>query len=175
MIISYKIRLREKRIIDALNDYTWHADKELALLDAMLPLTMTYAQYLADYTYELRYLNLRRRSFGIETLDGKHIGNCAYYRVDENRGDTEIGIMIGDRDYWNKGYGTDAIMTLGGHIFGETSLSRIYLKTLDWNHRAQKCFEKCGFTACGDMDRSGYRFVLMEMHRQQWEDSQDGE
>jgi len=169
MIISNKIRLREKRLVDALNDYIWHTDPELAQLDAAPLLAMTFSRYLSNYASELRYSPSTRYSFAIETQDGKHIGNCVYYGVDETKGEAELGIMIGDRDYWDKGYGADTVTTLVSYIFRRTNLNRIWLKTLDWNTRAQKCFQKCGFTPCGHMVRDGFNFVLMEMHRKQRE------
>ena len=170
MIIGSKIRLREKRLADALNNYAWQTDPELAQLDAALQLTVTFPQYLSGYASELRYSLSTRRPFAIETLDGKHIGNCVYYGIDGVRGEAELGIVIGDRDYWDKGYGADAVVTLVRHIFSQTNLERIYLKTLDWNIRAQECFQKCGFTPYGHMVRDGFDFVLMEMYREQGEE-----
>lgn len=170
MIIGDKIRLREKRLADALDDYSWQADFELARLDAASQLTMTFPQYLSDYTSELRYVSPTRHPFAVEVLDGKHIGNCVYYGVDETKGEAELGIVIGNRNYWDKGYGTDAVITLVSYIFRQTNLNRIYLKTLDWNDRAQKCFQKCGFTPYGHMVRDGFSFVLMEIRRKQWEE-----
>jgi RimJ/RimL family protein N-acetyltransferase len=169
MITGNKIRLREKRLVDALDDYIWQTDPELARLDATPPLTTTFAQYLSNYASELRYLPLTRHSFAVETLDGKHIGNCVYYGVDEAKGEAELGVVIGNRDYWDKGYGADAVATLLSYIFHQSNFNRIYLKTLDWNTRAQKCFQKCGFTTYGHMVRDGFNFVLMEIHREQWE------
>ncbi len=78
--------------------------------------------------------------------------------------------MIGDRDYWDKGNGTDAVMALVHHIFNNTWLNRLHLKTLDWNLRAQKCFEKSGFTPCGKSSQDAYNFVLMEITRRQWQE-----
>ena len=81
--------------------------------------------------------------------------------------------MIGDRNYWNKGYGVDVISALLEHIFQETKVNRVHLKTLDWNARAQKCFQKCGFTPCGELTRDGYSFMLMEISRKDWESRPD--
>jgi len=95
-----------------------------------------------------------------------HIGNCMYYDLDERRGQTELGIMIGDRDYWNGGYGTDAVVTLVEHIFKTiSSINKIYLHTLDWNDRARKSFAKAGFVEVREVKRDGQNFVLMEMVR----------
>jgi len=170
MIISSKIRLRDKRLADALDDYMWRTDAELARLDAAPLLTTTFSRYLSDYADELRY-SIRHR-FAVETLDGKHIGNCSYYSIDEAKDEAELGIMIGNRDYWDKGYGTDTVTTLVNYIFHQTKLKRIYLKTLDSNIRAQKCFQKCGFTPYGHMVRDGFSFTLMEINRKQWQEQQ---
>ena len=169
MIFGDKVLLREKRSSGAHNDYLWQTDQELVELDASPMLTMPFSHYLLDYALQLRSSALIRRPFAMETFDGKHIGNCSYYNVEGTKGEAEVGILIGDRDYWDKGYGTDAITALVSHIFEETRLKRLYLKTLDWNKRAQQCFNKCGFTPCGQLYQDGYNFVLMELHRKGWE------
>jgi len=170
MIIGSKIKLRGKRLSDANNDYTWQIDPELARLDAISTLVISFPEYLSVYASELRYPSSTRRSFAIETLDGKHIGNCVYYGINKTKKEAELGIMIGNRDYWGKGYGADAVTTLLNYIFSEINFKRIYLKALDWNHRAQKCFKKCGFTPYGHMVRNRFSFVLMEIDRKQWEE-----
>jgi RimJ/RimL family protein N-acetyltransferase len=170
VIIGNKVRLREKRLADAQNDYSWQTDPELARLDAAPQLAITFSEYLSNYTSELRYLSSVKYSFAVEVLDGKHIGNCVYYGVNKTNGEAELGIVLGNRDYWDKGYGTDAVNTMVNYIFYQTNLNRIYLKTLDWNTRAQKCFQKCGFTPYGHMVRDGFNFVLMEIHRKRWEE-----
>ena len=169
MITGNKIVLRGKRLTDARDDYTWKTDPELVRLDAAPRLTTSFPQYLLDYTSELRGSHSIRHNFAIETRDGKHIGNCGYYGIDETKGEAELGIVIGNRDYWDKGYGTDAVATLVNHIFRQTNLRRIYLKTLDWNERSQKCFKKCGFILNGRLVKDGFSFVLMEIYRKQWE------
>ena len=168
MLIGNKVMLRNKRLADARDDYIWRTDPELARLDATPRLATSFPQYLLDCTIELRYSSLIRRQFAIDTLDGKHIGNCVYYDINLTKGEAEVGIVIGNRDYWDKGYGGDAVACLLNHIFCETNLNRVYLKTLDLNQRAQKCFQKCGFIPYGHRNKDGYRFVLMEIHRNQW-------
>lgn len=165
MIKGTKVVLREKRLEDAANDYLWKRDAELASLDATIPLDMTYSEYLFVYAEELHFANAGGHRFAIETLDGKHIGNCTYYNLDEHKGEAEIGILIGDRAYWNKGYGADVIITLISQIFEETNIKRIYLHTLEWNIRAKKCFQKCGLVSCGRVHRAGHDFVMMEIKR----------
>jgi RimJ/RimL family protein N-acetyltransferase len=169
MISGDKVKLREKRLADAADDYAWLIDAELAALDAAPLSTTTFPQYLAEYASDLRYPPTIRHQFAIETREGKHIGNCTYYGIDSDKGEAELGIMIGNRDYWDKGYGTDAIATLLEYVFGKTKLNRLYLKTLVNNRRAQKCFTKCGFTPYGHLKKDGYSFILMEQNREEWE------
>ena len=170
MLRTCRIVLRDKDPADAFDDYAWETDPELSKLDAAPVSHITYSQYLSDYTWDLRIPRSNSRQFAVDTLTGKHIGNCSYYNLDRTRGETEMGIMIGDRDFWNKGYGVDTITTLLDHIFQNLKVNRVHLKTLDWNARAQKCFMKCCFKECGRSTMDGYNFMLMEVFRKEWED-----
>jgi len=169
MIIGSKAILRKKRLDDAWDDYTWETDPELAQLDAAPLVAMTFSRYFSDYASVLNTSLTNSRRFAIDTLAGKHIGNCSYYNTDEIEGETELGIMIGNRDFWDRGYGTDAVTTLVNYIFCQTKLKRICLKTLGSNNRAQRCFQKCGFTTYGHLVKDGFSFVLMGIYREQAE------
>jgi RimJ/RimL family protein N-acetyltransferase len=160
-----KVKLRRKRIADAPLDYAWKTDAELAELDAAPQPRISFQQYLSEYGRELHHPSSNRKQFAIETLAGKHIGNCTYYNINNTRGEAELGIMIGDRDYWDKGYGANAITALVNYILQHTKLNRIYLKTLVSNTRAQRCFTKCGFIPYGQKKLDGYNFMLMELYR----------
>jgi ribosomal-protein-alanine N-acetyltransferase len=169
------IRLREKNLSDVRNDYAWQSDPELCRFDAVPVLTLPFAVYLLDYTTEIKKKRRNRFPLAIETFDGRHIGNCTCYEIDEKKGETQFGIMIGDPAYRDKGYGRDVVRTVVDHVFLTTGLDRIYLKTLDWNLRARKCFTSCGFIPCGEMKRDGYKFVLMELDRERWEKGRNGD
>ena len=166
-IQGQKVVLREKRLEDAEDDYAWRSDPELAAFDAVAPLRTSLSDFLVIYREELRYPSPRQRSLSIEDMDGVHIGNCMYYDVSEQKGQAELGIMIGRKDYWSQGYGSDAVVTLVRHLFETTTLSRVYLHTLKWNERAQKAFQKAGFAPIGETQRNGQVFVAMEIFRRQ--------
>ena len=167
-ISGQKVRLRRKKLTDVRDDFNWQSDPELAKLDAAPMLKASFPVYLMDYTEQIHRPEPKRYPLAIETHEGKHIGNCTCYDIDEKKSEAQVGIMIGDRDYWDKGYGADAITTLVDHIFQNTLLNRIYLKTLDWNIRAQKCFRNCGFTEYTRIVRNGHNFLYMELKREQW-------
>jgi RimJ/RimL family protein N-acetyltransferase len=168
MIKGNRIILRDKSIEDVINDYKWETDPELAALDATIPVKLPFGKYKQDYTEEIRHPYFASCRFAIETIDGKHIGNCAYYHISERIGETELGIMIGDKEYWNQGFGVDVVSTLLNYIFENTALKRVYLKTLASNYRAQTCFRKSGFKPYVRLVRDGYDFLFMEIYRREW-------
>ena len=169
MIKGKLVTLREKRLEDAYQDYQWRIDEELATLDATTPLRMSYNNYLRLIEDELKRPVPWSQRFAVDTHDGKLIGNCMYYDIDAEKSQCELGIMIGDRNYWSKGYGTDVVKTAVTHIFQTTELERVYLHTLTSNYRAQKSFTKAGFTPICEKQRDGYEFVFMEIRRTKWE------
>ena len=158
-----KVNLRPKRLQDAVDDYRWRQDVELCQLDAAITISCSFEEFLENYIEDLNSPGKSCR-FAIATQDGKHIGNCSYFNIDETKKDAEMGIMIGDRTYWNRGYGADAILATLNHFFSQTSIKRVYLKTLNWNIRAHRCFQKCGFVPCGQINYGDYTFILMETH-----------
>ena len=163
-----RIILRDKRSDDAENDYRWRSDPELARLDAAIPLTMSFERYLKLFEDQMRYPTPGSHHYSIDTLDGRFIGNCMYYDMDTVNLEAELGIVIGDRDYWSDGYGYDAVTTLLDHMFNARNLKRVYLHTLEWNGRAQKSFSKCGFNAVRPVRRMAHDFILMDVLRDDW-------
>ena len=163
-----RIILRDKHIDDAELDYIWRSDPELARLDAAYPLTMTYDRFLKIYQDQLKYPTPGSHHFAAVTHEGKFIGNCMYYDLDSVNMEAELGIVIGDRDYWGNAFGYDAVTTLLEYLFTERNLKRVYLHTLEWNERAQRCFARCGFQEVRKVRRMSYDFILMEVKRDDW-------
>jgi len=173
IINSSRVKLRSKVLSDAHEDYKWQTDPELVRLDAASLLNISFTQYLSEYSFEFRYPTIDRKEFAVETLDGTRIGNCVYYDINTVKGEAQLGVLIGERDYWDIGYGTDTVNALISHIFLETNLHRIFLKTLDWNTRAQNCFRKCGFKEYGYLEKNGNHFILMEINKEIWQEMQE--
>lgn len=157
------VRLREKTVEDAERDYSWRTDQELAAYDAARPLTVRFTNFVSTMAEELKYPAAHRRTYGVEDIaSGKHIGNVMYYGYDAAQREAEIGITIGDRDFWSRGYGVDVVQAMLGFLFEEKRLRRVYLHTLTWNYRAQKSFQRAGFERIRQVARGGYEFVYME-------------
>lgn len=164
-----KVRLRRKRLSDAPVDYAWRRDPELARFDAASPLRSSYSDFLVTYREDIDYPSPFRRVYAIEDLDGQHIGNVMYYNIDERRKEAELGITIGDKRYWSRGYGRDSVQTFLRYLFEDIGLRRVYLNTLDWNVRAQHAFQAAGFSSCGVNRRGLHTFITMEIRREEWE------
>ncbi|MHA1647370.1 MAG: GNAT family N-acetyltransferase [Promethearchaeota archaeon] len=72
------------------------------------------------------------------------IGNCSI-RLDWKNRVGSLGIMIGEKSAWNKGYGTEAMKLLVEYGFRELNMNRIELEVFASNPRAKRCYEKVGF------------------------------
>jgi len=87
-----------------------------------------------------------RQAFAIRTLaDDRLIGLIGLYTIFWSQREAFMGIQIGERDYWGRGYGTDALQTLLRYAFDELNLQRVSLSFLEGNERAGRSYEKCGF------------------------------
>jgi len=166
--------LRAKKFSDVDRDYSWRSDPELAELDATTPIRLSLDEYGRHYNDEINYPSPWSVRYAIETNEGVHIGNAMYYDIDRSKSQCELGIMIGNRDYWSRGYGTDAVLTLLRAIFEESALERVYLHTLAFNERAQKAFRKAGFTDLEPVHRDRKDFLKMEVLSEAWFDTFGG-
>ena len=77
------------------------------------------------------------------------IGNCGFMDIDHVNQTAEVGIFIGNKNYWNKGYGTEALSLLIDYGFKALNLHNVLLKVYEYNKRAIKCYEKIGFRQIG--------------------------
>ena len=77
------------------------------------------------------------------------IGNCGYDSIDHINQTAGIGIFIGNKNYWSKGYGTEALSLLMDYGFKVLNLHSIFLNVYSFNERAIKCYEKVGFKIIG--------------------------
>ncbi|MEX0749816.1 MAG: GNAT family protein [Dehalococcoidia bacterium] len=95
-------------------------------------------------------------NFAIETKDGVHIGSVGFHYVNPENRKATLGITIGDKEYWSKGYGTDAMLTMLRFGFEEMNLRRIDLSVDEDNERAIACYRRCGFVEEGRLREERY-------------------
>ena len=105
----------------------------------------------------------------IDNATNELIGNCGYDSIDHINQTAGIGIFIGNKNYWNKGYGTEALILLMDHGFKALNLHNIHLSVYSFNERAIKCYEKIGFTKIGKRretllrGKTRYDIILMDI------------
>ena len=85
----------------------------------------------------------------IDLKTDKIIGTVGLHEIDHLNRTATLGIFIGDRDYRSKGYGTEAIQLILDFGFNFLNLNNIDLDLMEFNQRALKCYEKCGFKEIG--------------------------
>lgn len=89
-------------------------------------------------------------TFVIVTLeDDKMIGSVSLEEINSINRTATLGIFIGDKEYRNKGWGTEAIQLILEYGFHYLNLQNIKLDLMEFNERALKCYQKCGFKEYG--------------------------
>lgn len=109
--------------------------------------------------YETHLKDTTSKIYAIETLEGEHIGNVGLESICLHDRKAELGIFIGKKNFWGKGYGTEAVQLALKLAFEGLNLNKVYLRTFVTNVRAQRCYEKAGFVKEGllrqDMFKNG--------------------
>lgn len=107
--------------------------------------------------------------------DGRPIGNLGLMDIDEGNARGTLGISIGEKGEWGRGYGTEAIRLVLGFAFGEMGLRRVELCTDEDNERGIRCYEKCGFVREGVLRQYRLRrgepinCLMMSVLRNEWQ------
>jgi len=180
MIVGKRVRLRAVDRTDLPRFVVWMNDTQVTR-----GLLVAQPMSLADEEKWFEQMQTRPKEehvLGIEiaTPDGRweHIGNCSFHNVDWRSRVAEVGIVIGEKQYWGQGYGSDAMRLLLRHGFNTLNLNRIYLHVFENNPGAIRSYEKVGFVHEGrlreDIFKEGrYLDVLvMSVLRSEWHDSE---
>ena len=113
--------------------------------------------------------------FAIRALeDGRLLGDADLTVINWGGREAFVGIGIGEREFWGKGYGTDAMGLILRYAFTELNLRRVSLNVFEFNQRALRSYEKAGFQLEGRqrqfIQREGRRWdlVYMGILREEW-------
>jgi len=106
--------------------------------------------------------------FSIRTLDDDRlVGEIGLDGVEWSHGESFVGISLGERQDWGKGYGTDAMRVILRYAFTELNLARVSLDVFEYNPRAIRSYVKTGFKVEGRarqfLNRDGRRWDLIFM------------
>jgi RimJ/RimL family protein N-acetyltransferase len=147
MLKGTRVLLRPMQQEDVARQHEFNQDLEIYGLDCSYPRVAPLARAQAFYDSRSQAAD-DLAAFAIEA-DGKYIGYCSLMDLQNRYGNFELGIMIGDRAYWGRGYGRETIQLLLEYGFHYVGARRIALTTNAKNERAIRCYLACGFVEEG--------------------------
>lgn len=105
----------------------------------------------------------------VDKASDELIGNVGLLNVNHLHRTAEIGIFIGDKRFWGKGYGREAMGLLIDYAYAKLNLNNIMLRVYAFNERAVRCYEALGFKKVGELrealtvNRKSYDVILMDL------------
>lgn len=161
IITGNTISLKPSQAGDSWQFDTWNNDPEVT----------KYREVSGQDTPKLKSL-----SFGIyHNQTSKLIGDLGISCIDTKNKHAEIGLSIGDKNYWGKGYGTEAVKAVCEFCFSKLNLNKVYLDVWEENERAIKCYLKCGFKVDGVLRDHVWKYdkfhnkLVMSILKSEWE------
>ena len=131
----------------AKSEVRWQRDSEfhrLADIDPAILFSETRIRQWQEEKLEKGF-HPKRYPFSVRTLaEDKLIGFIGLW-VDLTHSEAWIGVGIGERDFWGKGYGTDMMKLALQYAFVELNMYRVSLGLHEYNPRALRSYEKVGF------------------------------
>ncbi len=152
MLKGDKVILRAIRPDDLERLAEFRNDVELNLLAGSLPAPTTLHEMEREFEAAGSGPAEDAVRFAIDT-QGRIIGQCFLGTFDQTARSCEAGVSIGDRDFWNRGYGRDAVRLLLKYAFRLRNLERVWLTVNASNARAIKAFSAVGFVEEGRLRR----------------------
>lgn len=179
MLKGERVILRGMRRDDLMRLWEFNNDPEVEIVGGGdPPLPQSLERLEAEFDEEAKKGGRDGTWFAIEA-DGHFIGQCGLYGFDKFKGVAhrcDLGITIGDKDYWGKGYGREAIGLLVDYAFTHWNVQRVGLQVLATNERALRAYRACGFTEEGRLRRYAWSngnyvdTVSMSILREEWQE-----
>ena len=176
MIYGDQVRLRHNERSDLERYALWINDPEVRQgLATLLPMSLAEEEIWFETTLERDPV---KQPFAIEVKQDEswvHIGGCGFHEVNERARHAELGILIGRKDLWGQGYGTEAMKVLMKHGFDTLNFRRIYLRVFEFKERAIRLYQGLGFVEEGRLRQDCFRngrywdTILMGLLRSEWQ------
>jgi diamine N-acetyltransferase len=172
-----KIRLRAIERTDLPHYVAWFADAAVSEnLSGQMPMSLAGEELWYEENLK-QPPEQQALAVDLRTARGtwEHIGGTGFHFLDKRNRSAECGLFIGAKKYWNKGYGSDILLTLLRYGFGTLNFNRVQLRVMEYNRRAIHLYEKIGFVREGSMREAHfYQGRYWDMHlysilRREWE------
>jgi RimJ/RimL family protein N-acetyltransferase len=174
MFKGNRVLLRPMQPEDITRQHEFSQDPELYGLDCDYPHVSPLERARALYETRTTKPDENTAFFAIEA-DRKYIGDYGLMGLHNRYGNLELGIMIGDRAYWGRGYGRECVKLLLDYGFHYLGVRRIVLTTRAKNERAIRCYRACGFVEEGRPRKALWiegeyvDLVNMSILREEWQ------
>ncbi len=152
----------------------WHLNSEYCRLLDWDPARRFSSKTIQKWV-EKQYENPNDYSFAIRLLENDRIiGGIGLDGINWTQRESFVGIGLGEKDDWGKGYGTDAMRVILRYAFTELNLRRVSLDVFEYNPRGIRSYEKAGFVVEGRVRglirREGRRWdvIYMGILREEW-------
>ena len=149
MIVGKKVRLRALEKSDLAKVWEWMNDEEVMWFWAEPGSTQSLVEIEQWFARLQEVAGYTSKQFVIENEEGTPIGRIFYEHLDTKHQRAEVGMLIGEKEQWGRGYGTDAMIAFLDYLFNELGLHRVYTHVQSYNTRSLRLHEKCGFTQEG--------------------------
>jgi RimJ/RimL family protein N-acetyltransferase len=176
MLKGKSVLLRPVKRSDISYFLKWFNDLEvLQYLTLYLPMTeMVEEKYIEELGTTRAKSDVLFVIEAIEDASTKPIGNCGLQEVDSKDHKAMFGMVIGEKDYWSKGYGTEAARLLINYGFQQLNLHRVSSGAFAFNERSIKLHKKVGFREEGRLREAFFKngqyhdLVLFGILREEW-------
>ncbi len=147
-ILGRLVVLRRHRTENLRAFQRWYSDPEVARLTRYQQAALSPDEVQRFFYSRVMGTDFLAMAIHLRESD-RLVGTCAFSQLDGDNGSTLYHITIGERDAWGKGYGTEATELMLGHAFTRLALHRVALTVFEFNTRAIRAYEKCGFVEEG--------------------------
>ena len=134
----------------------WYSDPEVARLTRYQQAPLSHDEVQRFFYSRIMGSDFLAMAIHLRDAD-RLIGTCAFSQLDGDNGSTLFHITIGESDCWGKGYGTEATELMLAHAFTRLALHRVSLTVFEFNMRAIRAYEKCGFVVEGRSRQAIFR------------------
>ena len=154
-LIGKRVYLRALEKEDLICIQKWSNDPEIRKLTGEVA---SMGQADADKFLERVYNDNTREWFVIIIKENEQlIGEAGLLRMFHAWRTTDISIIIGEKNAWGKGYGTESILLLLDYAFRRLNFHRVAIDVVGFNEKAIRFWEKIGFKKEG-IQRDGYYY-----------------
>lgn len=179
ILAGEKVRLRpfEDRDLDHVMEWVNDPEVTRTLLVGRYPMTRPMEKEWLDRQLKGSETEV---GFAVETLSGSYLGGIGFFRIMAVERHAELGLVIGRKTEWGKGYAREAMSLIVDYGFEQLNFNLIYLTVMPHNTRAHGIYTDLGFQEEGRLRQRIYKdgaycdLISLSLLREEWARAQAG-